>query len=94
MITVNDLAVKLEMNESNDYRGLHIVVVHPSNGNVLVARVFLIGPDSDAFDTFISGDLPEGSIVAAACKDDCIINLSKPGKQWFANMGSQEVCNT
>ena len=76
------------MNENGDCIGLSIVVFHPSNGKVLVAQVFLIGSNLDLFDTFIERDLPDGSIVAAACNNECIMNLSERAKQWFLSIGS------
>ena len=30
-------------------------------------------------------------IVIAACKDDCVTNLSEAGKQWFIDMGSEDI---
>ena len=43
------------------------------------------------FDEFIATDLAEGLIIVAACKDDCISNLSELGKQFFAKLGSLEI---
>ena len=60
---------------------------------VEAAKVFDTYKTSDAFDEFISKALPEGRIIAAACKDECVSKLSQKGKQWFANMGSKEIWN-
>ena len=37
--------------------------------------------------------MPNGHIVVAACKDDCVTNLSTAGKKWFFDMGSKEIWN-
>ena len=37
------------------------------------------------------GDIPDGHIVVAACKDDCVTKLSEKGKLWFENMGSKDI---
>ena len=29
--------------------------------------------------------------MAAACRDDCITNMSEKGKKWFEDMGSLEI---
>ena len=31
--------------------------------------------------------------MVAACKDDCVTNLSENAKKWFADLGSQEIYN-
>lgn len=36
-------------------------------------------------------DFPKGFVVAAACKDDCMTQLSDKCKQWFGDMGSKDV---
>jgi len=46
---------------------------------------------SDKFDQFIDEGIEEGHIVAAACRDDCITNMSEKGKKWFEDMGSLEI---
>ena len=62
---------------------------------VEVAKVFDTYKDSDAFDTFIEtlAKIPVGSIIVAACEDECITHLSSKGKQWFIDMGSKEIEN-
>lgn len=92
-ITVMDVLVIVEKNEHNHYRGLHIVVINPTNGKVETAKVFDTYKKADGFDSFITKHIPEGHIVVAACKDECTTSLSQSGKQWFANMGSKEIWN-
>lgn len=92
-ISVNGLIVLVETNEHGNYRGLHMVVVNPSNGGVEWARVFDTYESADSFENHITYEIPEGYIVVAACKDDCAANLSKYSRQWFANMGSREIWN-
>lgn len=52
----------------------------------------------EAFDKFIKERnedhddfIPNGFIVAAACQDDCVKNMSEEAKMWFAMMGSKEI---
>lgn len=46
---------------------------------------------SVGFDDFIEKDVPPGSIVIAACKDECITKLSFKGYFWFRDMGSKAI---
>lgn len=67
----------MDTNENNHFRGLHIVAFDPAHGNVEVAKVFDTYESSHKLDSMISNNLiPEGHIVAVACKDDCTKNLS------------------
>lgn len=68
-----------------------MVVINSSNGDFEVAKVFDTYKTSEELDQFIHGAAAEGDIVIAACKDDCVTNLSEKGKQWFADMGSTEI---
>ena len=79
VITINDVPIEVGKNESGHYRGLHIVLVNPLNGNVEWARVFDTYKDDKAFDEFTKM-VPDGTIVIAACKDDCVTQLSEEGK--------------
>ena len=90
-ISVNSREVKCKQNENGTDRGFHIVVIRPSDGRVVSAKVFDTYKTSDAFDEFIKTGVKQGHIVVAACKDECIINLSHYGRQWFADMGSREI---
>lgn len=75
-------------NENGHTRGLHLVIINGGNGEVETAKVFDTFSDSEKFLEFIRKEIREGSVVVAACKDDCVINLSLEAKYWFANMGS------
>ena len=90
-ITLNGVPVFPEKNENDHLRGLHIVVLNPIDGKVLVARAFDTYATSKGFDKFITKGMPEGLIVIAACKDDCVTKLSDMGKRWFESMGSKEI---
>ena len=58
-------------------RGLHIVVINPANGKTRFTRVFDTYKSSDELDKFITlNAIPLGYIIIAACKDDCVTNLS------------------
>lgn len=61
-----------------------------------VAEVFDTYKTSEDFEKLVdisSTKFGEGSIVMAACMDDCVTSLSKKCKQWFADMGSKEIWN-
>ena len=87
-ITINDIPIVVEANEHNHYRGLHIVIINPSNGKIEAAKVFDTYKTSGRFEEFIAKSVPLNFIVVAACKDDCANGLSEISKQWFASMGS------
>ena len=90
-ITINDVEVQIDKNKNRSLRGLHIVFINPSTGKILLAKIFDTYIFSFEFDKFVSQKIPDGTIVAVACKDDCARNLSRKGRQWFADMGSQEI---
>ena len=76
-ITMNDKEIYCDLNGSIDYRGLHIVIVNPSSGEVISANVFDTYISSKSFEKFIATEVLDGSIVVAACKDECTKNLSQ-----------------
>ena len=92
-ITINDVPVDVDPNENNHHRGLHIVVINPSTGKAQTAQSFDTYESSALLDYFISAPIPDGYIVAAACRDDCVSQLSEESKQWFESMGSKEIWN-
>ena len=59
---------------------MHIVVINPSDGKVERSKVFDTYESSNEFDDFITDDIPLGCIVIAACKDECVTQLSTLGK--------------
>lgn len=73
---INNQKVAVLKNENNDFRGVHIYLINPENGLVVVAKVFDTYKSPDYFDGLISQKIPEGYIVVAACKDDMITSLS------------------
>ena len=77
-ITINDVTVRCKQNgnEKHQFRGLHIAVVNPENGEVETAQVFDTYKTSHQLDHFIHDGIPKGYIIIAACKDDCAKNLS------------------
>lgn len=72
---------------------MHVVVINPATGAVETNRVFDTYQSSEALEQFISKAIPEGHIVAAACRDECATNLSMRSKFWFSDMGSKEIWN-
>ena len=63
-------------NENGHYRGLHIVIIDHKTGKVASAWAFDTYRSSQQLETFIQKNIPEGYIVAIACKDDCATTLS------------------
>lgn len=93
-IMINDKAVKMELNENSHQRGLHIAVLVKGGGQPKKARVFDTYKSSEELESFInSGDIKDGSIVVAACMDECVSSLSWEAKKWFSGMGSKEIWN-
>ena len=67
-IILNNTSVKMERNEHNHYRGLHVVIISPKNGQVLFAKIFDTYKSSDSFWTFLNqNQIQDGSFVIAAC---------------------------
>ena len=92
-ISINEVRIDMEKNENNHYRGLHIVVINTTTGQVETAKVFDTYESSASFDEFISTEIPAGHIVIAVAKDEVSTNLSEAGMQWFLDMGSEEIRN-
>ena len=70
-----------------------MVVLSPEDGCIMFAKVFDTYKSSESLDLFILDDLiPCGRIVAIACKDDCVTNLSNTAKTWLESMGSKKIC--
>lgn len=83
--------VKVNPNENNNFRGLHLVVINPKNGKVETARAFDTYESSEEFDKFLNTYIPDQYIIVAACKDECTTNLSNEVKYWFSEMGSKMI---
>lgn len=60
------------------------------SSKVLWARCFDTYISSTLFDQTII-DIPDGYIVAVACKDEFMTSLSESGKKWFESMGSKKI---
>ena len=90
-ITVNDKEIFCDVNGSVDYRGLHVVVINPSDGHIISSLVFDTYISSNKLETFIATEVLDGSIIVAACKDECSKNLSQVCKKWFGDMGSRQI---
>lgn len=58
-------------------------MINSANFKVEFAQVFDTYKTPDMFDLFIENAIPDGMIVAAACQDECMSNLSKNGINWF-----------
>ena len=75
-ISIDGQVVELNKNENGHYRGLHIVVINPSSGKAEFAQVFDTFETSEKLNKFILEDVEERSIIAVACNDDCVKELS------------------
>ena len=95
-ITINDLPVEIlgDNNQNPSQWGLHVVLINNTNGIVEAAKSFDTYEHSRVINAFITNDIPDGWIVCAACKDECIMNLSKKAKDWLVKMGSKEIYQT
>lgn len=51
--------------------------------------VFDTYDSSKYLNNYIDNYVSEGQIVAAACKDECVTNLSEKATNWFKEMGSK-----
>ena len=80
-----------DSSEQADRRGLHLVIIDPTNGKVKSSQVFDTHKSSELLEDFINTTIPEGHIVVAACKEDCFEKLSPKVIKWFADMGSEEI---
>ena len=69
-----------------------MVVLDPASGKVELAKAFDTYESSVELDKVIP-NIPESSIIIAACQDDCVSNLSQTGKNLFRRMGSQQIDN-
>ena len=69
------------------------MIINPSNGIPVWGKTFDTYKSSFDLDTLLMNNLvdvviPDGFIVVAACKDECVTNLSKKAKSWFESLGS------
>ena len=55
-ITINEEIVKLEPNSNGHFRGLHVIVVNPNDGNIEYAQVFDTYKSSDSLQEFINSN--------------------------------------
>ena len=90
-ISIDNIEIKMPRNINKHYRGLHILTLDPVNGAIKEKRVFDTYDDGDLFDEFLATKLDYGDIVAVACKDECISELTDKAKKWFENLGSNEI---
>ena len=80
-ITIDGVPILIERNPSDNYRGLHIVVLNASSGEVILAKVFDTYESSQLFEEFIdSKSIDHGNIVVGACQDECANQLSAKAK--------------
>lgn len=82
-ITINNVVVPIQKNEHDHHRGLHIVVMNPYTGKVEEAKAFDTFQSKVAFEFYVSKRFPKGSIIVAACKDDCVTKFCLKGMKWF-----------
>lgn len=92
-ITIDDKEIKCRPHENGHDRGLHMVIMDPSDGKIVMARIFDTYTSSFDLELFIDfmNESDDGFIIIVACKDDCVKNLSDKCKEWFYDMGSEEI---
>ena len=54
-----------------------MIIINTATGKVQSSKVFDTYKSSVLFDKFIKRTIPKGYIVIAACKDDCVTELSE-----------------
>ena len=72
--------MQVNKNENGHDRGLHVVIINPFNGNIESSQAYDTYETSVGFDQFITKTIPEGYIVVAASKDDCVTKMSQNAK--------------
>jgi hypothetical protein len=89
-----EISVEGEAVEMDYSRGLNVVVLDESNGNILHREIYDTHTDyvanirpADTFASFIDS-LPEGRVVAIAMKDEAISALTESAKQACTSIGS------
>ena len=72
-----------------------MVVFNPGLGKIEFTKVFDTYKSSDSFEEFIESiernDIPDDLVVAVACQDECITNLTSDCREWLESMGSNEI---
>lgn len=93
-IQINGQNVDLEASEACNMEGLHIVVINKVNGDILCKKVFDVKISFEELDNFIKNigmKLQDGSIIVAACKNECTNKMSMDAKIWFGDIGAREI---
>ena len=68
------------------------MVINSLNFSIHFAKVFDTYKSSKKLEAFIDNihlNIPNGFIILAACKDDCVTNLSQKCKDFFISLGSE-----
>ena len=89
-ITVDGEVIDCGKNENGHDRGVHIVVINPLTGKVRNAKVFDTYKSSEEWNNFIL-TVPQGYVVAVACKDECSKSWNWGGKKFLVHMGAIEI---
>ena len=93
-ILVDGKAIECLENSKGHMRGLHVVIIDPKTGKTHWAQVFDTYDDAMAFQEFVTkAKVPDGHIVAIACKDDCVRRLDASGRNWLKDLGSKDIWN-
>lgn len=90
-ISINGQDVEMLKNEHNNYRGLHVVIINKLAYRVELAAVFDTYKTSKLLDNLIDGGIPHGYIVIISCQDECASSMSLTIKNWFCDLGSNEI---
>lgn len=80
--------------KSSSKRGLNVVVLNGPDHKIILNEsynTFTHKRDESARFAKDFANLPEGSVIVAAVKDDAAANMRHSAKKIFANMGSQAI---
>ena len=93
-ILINGEKVNVKPNTTGNYRGMHIVMINPDNCKVVFAEVFDTYKSSKEFEWWKNDvDVPDGTIIAGACSDDCVKCMTDAVKYFFRFLGSKIIFN-
>ena len=70
-IMINDERIKFEPNYSDDYRGMHIVLINSNTGKIVHKEIFDTSNSSEKLEEWIGDGLPDGFIVVVAWNNEC-----------------------
>ena len=73
---------------------MHVVIINPENGAVVKALCFDTYEKTPAWSQWLETDakeIPDGYIVVAAARNDCMYMMGLDGMDFFEELGSQHI---